>query len=102
MDMAKILEYHQIETSRRKDYNKIIKFALFEASILIVSSVLLALIFIKLDSVALPISLENGSVISFEAVQGIGMKELLWPVVVIALCLTTIATFLYTRFFPKD
>lgn len=102
MDIVKILEYHQEETAQNRNYSKIIKFALFEASILIMSLVLLSFIFTKLNSVALPVSLENGRVISFEAVQNFKLRELFWPVVIITLNFTVISAYLYAKLFAPE
>ena len=102
MHSAEIIQQNQTVTEEKSQFNTLIKFAIFEAVILFASLAVLALIFTKLNSVALPVSIENGRVISFEAVQSVKMSDLLWPVSMIAMNASIIGAFLYTWLFDQS
>jgi hypothetical protein len=101
MRTAEVIEQNQIITERKFQFNLVAKFAIFEAIILLISLATLALIFTKLNSVALPVSIDNGRVISFEATQSMKMADLLWPVTMIAISASIIGSFAYTKLFGK-
>lgn len=101
MHSAEIIQQNQTVTEEKSQFNTLIKFAIFEAVILFASLAVLALIFTKLNSVALPVSIDNGRVISFEATQSMKMADLLWPVTMIAISASIIGSFAYTKLFGK-
>ena len=101
MQAIEIPQQDRTAIYRISNYSNIFKFALFEAGILLVSLFFLEFIFIRLESAALPVSLENGSVISFAAVQTITMQELLWPVLIITVIASIFAIYVYARYFSQ-
>ena len=99
MQAIEIPQLNWTAIHRKNGFNKIVTFALFEAGILLVSLAFVEFICIRLDSVSLPVSLENGSVISLQAAQSITMQELLWPILIIAMATSIFATYVYARYF---
>ncbi|MDX1776486.1 MAG: hypothetical protein R3297_07880 [Desulfobulbales bacterium] len=102
MHAVEVNRQERPETYRKNSYGSIVKFALFEAAILLVSLALVEFIFIKLDNAALPVSVENGNVISFEAVHSVRPLDLLWPMLIITVTVSLFATLVYKRYFTQQ
>ena len=92
MNTTKTIQRRQLVVDPKFQYGLIIKFVVLVTIVLIASLVLLTFIYTKFTNIALPISVETGGVISFEATQLIKLSDLIWPVMLVILLSVTISS----------
>ena len=99
MNITTTIQRRQLVIDPKFQYGLIIKFIILVTIALIASLVLLAFVYSKFANIALPVSVETGGVVSFDATQFINISELIWPVVLLSVIVSGVAIYIFGLFF---
>ena len=99
MNTTTTIQRRQLVIDPKFQYGLIIKLIILVTIALIASLVLLAFVYSKFANIALPVSVETGGVVSFDATQFINLSELVWPVVLLSVIVSGVVTYIFGLFF---
>ena len=99
MNTTTTIQRRQLVIDPKFQYGLIIKLIILVTIALIASLVLLAFVYSKFANIALPVSVETGGVMSFDAAQFINISELIWPVVLLSVIVSGVAIYIFGLFF---
>ena len=99
MNTTTTIQRRQLVIDPKFQYGLIIKFIILVTIVLIASLGLLAFVYSKFANIALPVSVETGGVVSFDATQFINLSELVWPVVMLSVIVAGVVIYIFGLLF---